>query len=1250
MNLTKPQEMIWQMEQVAGGAIAVICTSVLRKGSQDEKNLQKVVDFLFQHNDALRTRIRVKGMVVTQYVSSHVRRDVPVLRFAGNAELTEYAEQYAKIALDISGPLCEIKILLLPDQYGLLVKVHHLIADAWTMALLATQFNMLLDGEQPSCGSYQSYFEREQNYTNSRRYAQDKYFFLDLIRGVDAPVLISDQHVGILEAERECFFIPKDFTASIREFVEQENVSVLSVFSTVLACYISRIRANAEQVFIGTTVLNRIDEMEMRTAGMYVNTVPILIKLIKNSSFQACLAESEDMLMSAFRHQRYNYTQLQKDVAKELSFNGRLYDVTLHYVNATVDNTDHSAKHMWHHNGIQNESLQIHIDDRNREGTFCVTYDYQTAKFSAEEIRKLHEHLMNMLRDGIENPKKECHALCMLSPEEEWQIRVGFNSTEKIYPISPNATISSLFEENAVKNIEKPCVFIDGRGVTYGEFLRHSRNIDAEIRKQTNGEKTVVAVIAERSVQMYSAVYGIIRGGNAYLPILPETPIDRINYILKNSGASLVIAQNEFVGLVEDMPCLNLSAEYPEVGIPTSCAAEPQDIAYVMYTSGSTGMPKGVKISHESVLNRILWMEDIYPLEDNGTILQKTVYSFDVSVWEIFWWGMCGGAMAVSLPGEHAIPAKVLYEIFRNKVTHLHFVPSVFELFLNYLERNESVRYRFNTVKHIFLSGEKLEAIMVNRFYRLFDHKKVQLHNLYGPTECAVDVTYYDCMPNEPIIPIGRPIYNTQIYIVDQNLNLLPVGIKGELVIGGKNVGEGYINEPKLSDERFVENPFGEGKLYKTGDIAYLREDGQIIYCDRIDLQVKINGQRVEPAEIEMVVKNIPTVDAAAVIVREEHGRKALIAYYCSSVPADDVIQAECEKKLPHYMIPHLIRIDSLPLHPNGKLNRKELEEMQIELPDGECMDPPINATEKHICDVFCRVLKRQNVGRNSDFFALGGDSLTLITFFAESGYEQQITVAQFIGNSTPAKLAALIMRQQNDTMKFVQTICKPEKISRSYVFFPFAGGNAEIYSNLAKSITQHNDTIALYYVPYLHNFTDCETAAEEIAVLTKESEVCFYSHCAGSAVALCILQMIEQKHGAVIKHYYAAGNVPFRTYFAFNGWNCVPDKVLLWILKKAGAPDTLLRDGNIGDMPSKFRQDTDFFARFFSQNPKKCNCTTTLLLGRRDLFTRFFGKAEKHWSKYVQPIEEMHYIETENHYFHSDASDVLAQMILSEK
>lgn len=1251
MNLTKPQETIWNMERFAGGAVATICTSMLRRGTQNEQSLQSVVAALYRNNDSLRIRIRMDGILPKQSVSPYSGKPVEVLRFLDQAELKAYAEKYAQEAMELSGSLCEMTIILLPDCYGLLVKAHHLVADAWTMAFLAEQFNMLIEGKQLCCGSYQNLVERDASYISSRRYLQDKQFFMNLIDPIEEPVYLCDCHTDILASDRMCFTISKKTAEEIRSFAAREEISLLSLFSQVLACYISRINANKEQVLLGTTVLNRVNEAEMRTAGMFVNTVPMRVAVRENSSFRNCLEETEDMLMSVFRHQRYNYTQLLKDAAEERSVSGRLYDVLLNFINASVESAEQETENMWYHNGIQNESLQIHVDDRNCEGIFRVTYDYQTEKFSGTEIEKLHEHLLNLLCDGICHPEKDCHTLSMLAPEEETWLLLGVNNTKKVYPVSANATISSLFEANAEQHPEKTCIYLDGKQISYGTFLQYTRYLDMEIRRHTNHRKSVIAVIAERSVEMYCALYGILRGGNAYLPILPETPRERIDYILKSSGAALVLAQTSFVDLVGNVPCVDISAEVttiPEITTAAECAALPWDIAYVMYTSGSTGTPKGVKISHQSVINRILWMNDAYPLEDQDIILQKTVYGFDVSVWEIFWWGMCGGAMAVSLPGEHAVPARILYEVFRSKVTHLHFVPSVFELFLNYLEKNEEERDQFVTVKHVFLSGESLEADLVDRFYRLYDKRNVKLHNLYGPTECTVDVTYYDCVPGEALIPIGKPIHNTQIYIMDRYLNLLPAGIKGELVIGGQNVGMGYINEPELTNVKFVDNPFGNGKLYRTGDVAYLREDGQIIYCGRLDSQVKIHGQRIELGEIETVIRDLSFVDNVVVMLRKEYGRETLVAYYSSCEPDDGALRAACQNRLPHYMVPHPVWVQQFPLHPNGKLNRKRLVEIPLEHVEKEQLEMPVNALERQICDAFCRVLKLESVGRNSDFFALGGDSLAALSLLSEHDYDQ-ITAVQFIGNPTPAKLAALIMGNRQEGMKYVQIIHKPEICKRAYVLFPYAGGTAESFGKLVSAVMNQDDSVALYYVPYLHSVFECNEAAEEIVKLAGVSDVCFYSHCAGAAVALCILHHIEESYGCLISHYYAAGMVPFRTFFTCNGWNHVPDCSLLQLLKKAGAREGMFSGQETAERLKHFRQDTDFAAEYFARKPRKIHCSTTVLLGDGDEFTKYLVHPERQWRKYVFNLESVCVINTQSHYFHSEENELVAKLIMSK-
>jgi amino acid adenylation domain-containing protein len=626
--------------------------------------------------------------------------------------------------------------------------------------------------------------------------------------------------------------------------------------------------------------------------------------------------------------------------------------------------------------------------------------------YTEREIRSFIEGYISILTKSLDANKlvRDIDAIS----EDEKETLNTFNATEHEYDIPANTTLYSLFEEQATKNADKVCVIADNKEITYKDFRAFAERIDGKIRSVTSNEKSVIAVICERSFEMYGAVYGIIRGGNAYLPIDPNYPQERIDYILSNSDAKAVVAQDKFTHLVTSVPCINateiLHSDY--VAEKTEILANEEDTAYVIYTSGSTGNPKGAKISHKSAVNRILWMHEFYPLEENDVILQKTPYTFDVSVWELFWWGITGRTLCASKPDEHFLPAKILDEAKRNKVTHLHFVPSVFDLFLTYLENNKEEQSKFETVKYVFLSGEALTANHINRFYSIYDYNKVSLHNLYGPTECAVDVSYYPCVPADvDPVPIGKPIYNTQLHIVDKNMNLTPIGVTGELCIAGVNVGQGYLNNEELTNEKFIDNPYGEGKLYKTGDLAYWREDGQIIYCGRNDFQVKINGQRIELGEIENAITNVDGVVQCAVIVREQY----ICAFYTGKETEEKELRSILNTTLPRYMVPHVFTyMESLPMTVSGKLDRKALPQTDFNNINTEAeYIAPETEEEKVLAEVVCDVLRTESVNMLDNFFNVGGDSILaiyVVSELEEKGYE--LHVADIMQSETLADVA----------------------------------------------------------------------------------------------------------------------------------------------------------------------------------------------------------------------------------------------------
>ena len=1247
MQLTKNQKLMLDIEKVVGGSIGVICGSVFYNKKLDINLMEQAANELFRLNDALRIRIVQQGTEIVQQITEFEKRNIEVIRVANKNEAKDYAQKQAYIPFDMNESLCEIKLINGDDFCGVLYKLHHIISDAWTLSLLATQFNQIITAQPVEAFSYKMQVEADNKYLKSKRYLKDKEFYIEQFSANSEPVLFSEKNVDSLCATRKTFAFSSEKVKAIQQFTKDNLVSMAVFFLSVVSVYYSRTHNNCERFYVGLPVINRTGPVEKKTAGLFINTAPIVIRTDNNSTFSKLTEDVELATMSTMRHQKYNYEDVLSSLDDEFDFKGKLFDVIFSYQNAQIlgDNFEST----WYHNGMQKESIQIHIDDRDNTGILKIHYDYQTEKFTEKDIEDFHSHFCNILIDALEHPGKKICELEMLSAEEKQKVLYDFNDTEYHYSIPDNSTLFSLFEKTAEENKDKVCIKTAEGKLTFGELRFVSENLDARLREITDNKKSIVAVIAERSPEMYAAIYGIIRGGNAYLPIDPKYPQDRIEYILKDSNAAAVVTQNKLINLAGDVPTIDMTAflysNFKENNIPV-CAAEPDDTAYVIYTSGSTGNPKGARISHKSAINRILWMHDKYPLGINDVILQKTPYTFDVSVWELFWWALCGGSLAASKPDEHFLPAKIIDEVYNNKATHLHFVPSVFDLFLTFLESNEAERSKFETVKYVFLSGEALSASLVQRFYDMYDCNKVTLHNLYGPTECAVDVTYYDCLPTDiNPVPIGKPIHNTQMYVLDKYMNPLPIGIAGELCIAGANVGQGYLNRSELTTEKFINNPYGEGKLYKTGDLAYWREDGNIIFCGRIDSQIKLGGQRIEIGEIEAVLSEVDGVESVAVVINKTNGQDMLVAFFTGECKNDVIIKERCLSKLPRYMVPSaFVHCEHLPLNQSGKLDRKSLSLEPIKFVQSVEGEAPINDTEKFICESFSRILGKAGIGRRSDFFELGGTSLLMISLLSEKEFEN-ISAADFIRNSTPFKLSSLMNDKKDDEYKYLEVLYDKKGSDKVMIFLPFASGGAEAYGGFINGMKEKNNNMSLYFIRYLHSIEECRKAAKEVAEAFKNKEINFYSHCVGSAVALQIIRELETCD-IEVKNYFAGASIPLAMPMRRNIWNGVPDKILKAILSKAGAQLGSLSQEVLAELLKNFRRDTDFASVSYCETGVKVKTPVKIILSKKDIFTKNYRQAEKIWSKYAERVNNVCFINSESHYFQRDNIKELVDII----
>jgi amino acid adenylation domain-containing protein len=606
------------------------------------------------------------------------------------------------------------------------------------------------------------------------------------------------------------------------------------------------------------------------------------------------------------------------------------------------------------------------------------------------------------------------------APAETRRLIEKWNDTVVAYPQAK--CLHRLFEEQVARTPAAVALTFDGRHLTYRELNERANRLARHLSRAGVGRDSIVPICVERSIEMVVGLYGILKAGAAYLPLDPAYPADRLAFMLEDCRSPVLLTGRS---LLEGMPphearAICLDADWPEIeretGDNLSVEVDENNLAYVIYTSGSTGKPKGAMNTHAAICNRLLWMQDAYRLDATDCVLQKTPFSFDVSVWEFFWPLLTGARLVVARPLGHHDNAYLADVIAAEGITTIHFVPPMLQVFL---EEPELAR-KCVSLRRVICSGEALPYDLQRRF---FNHLDAELHNLYGPTEAAVDVTFWQCERDGDlrVVPIGRPIANTRIYLLDEQLEPVPVGIAGELHIGGVCLARGYLNRTELTGERFIPDPLSRepgARLYKTGDLARYLPDGAIEYVGRIDHQVKLSGVRIELGEIEAAVIEHPSIREAVVLAREDApGNKRLVAYLVSAgaagaTPDDADLRAFLSERLPHYMVPSAyIRMERWPLTSSGKVDRLRLPAPAVGARDGRPFVAPRTPVEELIAGYWGELMQLSEVGVDDNFFDLGGHSLLAARLIARLRRELRadVHVQDVFESPTVASLAAKV-------------------------------------------------------------------------------------------------------------------------------------------------------------------------------------------------------------------------------------------------
>ena len=631
------------------------------------------------------------------------------------------------------------------------------------------------------------------------------------------------------------------------------------------------------------------------------------------------------------------------------------------------------------------------------DGDYKVSIEYGAELFEHQTVERMLAHYIELLANVVQQPEHNIGDINMATADERTLILGEFNNTRET--LDNRRIFMDHFEAQVEQTPNRTAIVYEGESLTYQELNDKANQLAYKLRAEGVKPNMVVGMLTQRSLEMMIGIYGILKAGGAYVPIDPHNPTDRINYMLNDSQPKILLTdatldeQIEYEGHIINLADKSELEHLPTENLPSVVTAD--DLMYIIYTSGTTGNPKGVIVSYEGVMNRINWMIKEFDINSEDKVLFKTLYTFDVSVWEIFGFAMVGAQLVLLPSGEEGNPDKLATMIQEHEITMVHFVPSMLGVFIDYIKSTNRMD-DIASINYIPSSGEALKPEQVNRFNDLLGRPNNSLLiDLYGPTEASIEVVCNPLYPSETydIIPIGRPISNVQIYILNEKNNLMGIGVPGELCIGGIAVTHGYLNRPGLTEQQFIDNPFGEGKLYRSGDLAKWRADGELEYIGRIDEQVKIRGYRIELGEIASHLRRIDGISDVGVIVRQMVGDDLSICAYLVSdqeISFSD-IKAELGKKVPDYMVPaYMMQIEQLPLTANGKLNKRALPEIEVE---SKTYVEPRNATEATIVEAVKNVLNVEQVGVYDNFFEIGGDSIKAIKLTSELSKTYNISI-----------------------------------------------------------------------------------------------------------------------------------------------------------------------------------------------------------------------------------------------------------------
>jgi amino acid adenylation domain-containing protein len=1060
--LSYTQQRVWFIDRLTpGGSAYNIPASVRIQGSLNLAVLERVLQEIVSRHESLRTRIEVVEGEPRQVIQDRISLPLPVI------DLDSYPEEEREAAarglarneiqkpFDLqSGPLVRGCLLKLAEQdHVLVVTMHHVVSDGWSLGILVREVSALYRafsvGEPSPLAElpiqYADYSVWQRQWVSGDVLEQQVNYWKKQLAEVAVLDLPTDFPRPLLQSQKGDtieFNVSAELTVKLKELSLQQGttlyMTLLAAFQTLLSRY-----SQQQDIATGSPIAGRRSTETENLIGFFVNTLVLRTDLSGSPTFATLLQRVKKSALEAYAHQDMPFEKLVEVLspARDLG-RSPLYQAMFALQNApysTLELGSATLQRFDVHTVAAQCDLTLVMAEMS--GGMMCSVEYSTDLFEAATIGRMIEQF-KVLMEGIVADSEQCiAALPLLTPSERRQLLDEWNLTEANYPREKSLT--DLFEEQAQRTPNVVAVSSEEGRLTYAQLNAQANQIARYLCRLGVGPEAPVGMCMERSLEMVKGLLGILKAGGVYVPLDPAYPLERLLHIVADSKAPVTLVQERWV---KELPphsgrLVKVDAEWPQISQENQdnlhVGLDMANLAYVIYTSGSTGGPKGAMNTHGGILNRLLWMQERFGLKEDDRVLQKTPICFDISLWEFLWPLMVGAELVMAKPGGHLDAEYMGKVIEERKITTLHFVPSALHMFLQ-----STSPEKCGSLRRVICSGEVLSSDLQSAFFSRFQS---ELHNFYGPTEAAVDATFWACEQNHgrQSVPIGKPIANAQIYVLDELMEPTPPGVPGELYIGGTGLARGYLGQVELTAQRFIANPFsttpGE-RLYRTGDLARYLPDGNLEFLGRIDDQVKIGGHRIEPGEVEEIIQNHPAVQQAAVVVEEEKSIKRLIAYV---VPrAGQVVNAfdlkrHVRRSLPEAMVPSaVVEIKEFPLTASGKIDRKRLPKVEsIKSGNAENHREPRTEIERYIAEVVMEHLQVTNIGVEDNFFDLGGHSLLLTSIHAHlaTRFNDRITMIDLFTYPTIATLAKYLERPEDDNSLELAALARADRKRQTF-------------------------------------------------------------------------------------------------------------------------------------------------------------------------------------------------------------------------